>query len=83
MDAAVRFLDGVRESIEMIKERPSVGSIREFENATLTGLRASPVRGFPNHLVFYKMHGPDVILVVRILHGAMDLPEHLRAEELN
>lgn len=83
VEAAIRFLDGIRETLGAIKDRPSIGSAREFGHTTLTGLRSLPVRGFPKHLIFYKAQEPDVILVVRVLHGAMDLQEHLRAEELN
>jgi plasmid stabilization system protein ParE len=34
------------------------------------------VRGFPNHLIFYREHA-GLLEVVRIVHGARDLPRVL------
>ncbi len=36
-------------------------------------MRRCTVVGFRNHLVFYGIEG-DVVEVVRILHGARDIP---------
>jgi toxin ParE1/3/4 len=50
----------------------SFGSAR----AELEGLRVFPVKGFANYLLFYKPL-PRGIELVRVLHGARDIPSIL------
>jgi toxin ParE1/3/4 len=40
-----------------------------------------PTVGRPRHFLVWRLHGPDVIEVARVLHEAMDLPRHLGASE--
>lgn len=75
-DVARRFLRGFRAAVDHIRNNPSAGSPR-FRDATGIGdLRVWPIRGFP-YLVFYRdaEEGP---LILRILHGARDIPPTLR-----
>lgn len=39
-------------------------------------VRSWRVRGFPRHLIFYRAL-PDRVQILRVLHGARDLPRAL------
>lgn len=78
-EAAERLLDAVGDAVTLLLENPQAGSPREFRSPRAQGLRAWAPRGFPNHLIFYRVNGDD-IEVVRFLHGARDLPRHLEEE---
>lgn len=70
MPAADRLLDEIDETCGSLAQMPSAGRLREELAA---GLRCLPVG---NYVVFYR---PDDegITVIRVLHGAGDLPQLL------
>lgn len=67
-----RFSQAVEGTAAFLGEMPGAGRPWHDLPHRLQGLRSRPVRGFPNHLVFY-MPIPDGIRVIRLLHGARDL----------
>jgi toxin ParE1/3/4 len=77
LDAAVRFLLQTEATLEYLAEFPGMGGRFVSDIPELAELRVWRVKGFPNHLIFYREH-PGAIEVVRILHGAMDLEAELR-----
>ena len=52
---------------------PEVGVRRAFKNRQLEDLRMWPVPGFNNFLIFYRVT-PRSVQIVRILHGAQNIP---------
>ena len=80
LDAAMRFLDSVDESIEALCKMPQIGAPKALKNPLLTGLRFSPVQDFDNILIFYVVQ-QDTLRVVRILHGRRDLMKILEREQ--
>lgn len=72
LDAGLRFLDRAEVTFDRIGEQPSAGRIRNFRAPELSGMRSRPVQGFPNHFVFYQ-HDADRVVILRVLHGALDL----------
>jgi len=58
----------VREKCELLSEQPGVGRDR---SDVLSGLRGFPVG---NYVIFYQPVD-DGIEIVRVLHGARDIPE--------
>ena len=55
---------------------PGIGEAFLTDHPRLQGVRRFRVAGFPNHLIFYReIEGG--IEVVRVLHGARDLPRAL------
>lgn len=72
-DAARRFLGAAEAEFTKIAENPRIGRRREFRSPQLSGLRSWRITGFDNHLVFYRIH-QDHIEVLRVVHGARDLP---------
>lgn len=75
--AALRFLDNAESTIRELATHPGSGSPFPTEQPGLTGLRFRRVKGFPNHLIFYREQ-PDSIDVIRILHGARNIDAALR-----
>jgi toxin ParE1/3/4 len=74
--AAERFEVAVRRECDLPSAFPHLGRARGFRAPDLQGLRSRPLSGFRNWLVFYRVER-DAIEVVRVLHGARDLPSAL------
>jgi plasmid stabilization system protein ParE len=70
----LRFLEAAEQAFTLLAGMPGIGSPRTFNNPDLAGLRASPIRGFENYLIFYKAAEGGGVEVLRVLHGARDLP---------
>jgi toxin ParE1/3/4 len=71
--AAQRFLEKAKETIRLLASQPEMGRLMHFRNPLLAGIRMFPVKDFEKYLIFYRplRHG---IEVVRVVHGARDLP---------
>ena len=67
-DAADKVLDDIDATCQTLAKNPASGRARE---ELAPQLRSFPVE---NYLVFYRPTG-DAIVVIRVLHGARDLPE--------
>ncbi len=75
---AERYLSAVSGTLARLARHPFSGRPRMFRAAGLSGLRSVVVaRPFDTHLVFYRVEG-KTIEVVRVMHGARDLPRRLR-----
>lgn len=73
---AARFIRAVEATCEHLASSPGMGKPIEPTSLFDAALRWWPVRGFPNHLIFYReLHAG--VLLVRVLHGARDWPELL------
>jgi toxin ParE1/3/4 len=71
---AIRFIDSVESTLELLASMPDRGSPCFYSQTRLNGLRRWPVKAFERWLIFYfpSKHGIDV---ARILHGARNLDE--------
>ena len=65
--AAARWLELIDEKFRLLAQMPEMGRTR-FELAP--NLRSLPVG---NHVIFYRP-APDGIQIIRVLHGARDIP---------
>lgn len=74
--AAMRFLDAVQKSLDLIGEQPGIGSRRYAHLPMLEGLRMWAVSDFEKHLIFY-IERPNYIDVLRVLHGSREIPAAL------
>lgn len=72
LDKALRFLEGLRESFERIRQMPFIGSPRKFSATSLQNLRQWPVKGFKDFLIFYHVSDTQVE-VYRVLHARQDI----------
>lgn len=71
-DAAVRFLDAMEKAFQRIASYPSIGAARPFRLPELSEMRLWPLPDFPNHLIFYRRQGDEVV-IVRVLHASQDI----------
>ncbi len=72
--AADRVLADVDTTLQPLAELPMVGRSRE---ELAPGLRSLTVKRSGMYLIFYRPT-PDGIQVIRVTHGARDLPKELR-----
>jgi plasmid stabilization system protein ParE len=54
LDKAIGFLDGIQESLELIRQMPYIGSPRNLPAAHIRNMRQWPVKGFRDILIFYR-----------------------------
>ena len=67
---ADRYIDGMRERLELICLNPQLGRIDSNTNPAIRRCE------YASHVIFYDIL-PAHLLVVRILHGAADYLQHL------
>jgi len=73
LDVALQFLAAVERAYQRLVDHPHVGiPVKAFE-PRLPQLRFWAVPGFETFLVFY-VASPGAVEIVRVLHGARDLP---------
>jgi toxin ParE1/3/4 len=77
--AAERFLEAAEATFQQLEETPELGRLYETDNPRLAGVRVIRVRGFRNHLIFYRPCVEGVELL-HLLHGARDLPAVLETD---
>lgn len=67
------FLADLEETLKLLCDFPQMGTRRTYKNQRLKDIRMFPVRKFKKYLIFFKRTNEGVE-VVRVLHGARDLP---------
>jgi plasmid stabilization system protein ParE len=68
----------VTKTISSVLDLPEQAAKRNWSLTRLRGLRAQPVDGFPNHLIFYFYdRAASLVHVIHVLHGARNLESHL------
>ena len=73
---AIRFLNEADRTFTRLAGMPGIGSLYDPEAPGLADLRFFPVSRYRSYLVFYRPT-PDGVEIVRVLHGARNLPELL------
>ena len=68
---ARRFSASMANALRGIMSMPLAASPRHTGNPALSGLRTWPIRGFPEHRLYYVLRD-DVLIVVRMLHDKRD-----------
>jgi len=69
---AERWEKAVTSAVSRVIRNPASGAPCKFRSAELRNVKRTTIRGFPKHLLFYRIRGAEV-LVLRIVHGARDL----------
>src|SRR5438445_4710003 len=72
-ETAERFPLAMEQALHEIREQPGAGSPRSFNNPKLNGLRSWRVPGFEDIHIYYLQPQPNLIRIVRVLHGKRDL----------
>ena len=73
---AQRFFAQAEATFTRLAGMPGMGAPYEHEHPALAGVRVFPVSRFKKYLVFYRPVA-DGIEIVRVLHGARDIPDLL------
>jgi toxin ParE1/3/4 len=74
-----RFIDALETAFGAIGRQPGIGSPRWAHELGIEGLRSWRITGYPYLLVYFEP--ADAVDVVRVLHGARDLPATLVPED--
>ena len=72
-DAGADFIDKVEESCALLATQPTMGTRYRGENVAIQNVRFVPVKKFVHFLIFYRVH-EDTVEILRVIHGARDLP---------
>jgi toxin ParE1/3/4 len=73
---ALRFLDAADETMEQLAAGPVLAGLWESDDPALKDIRVWPIRGFKNHLIFYRVR-KGRLEIVRVLHAAQDIEKAL------
>jgi toxin ParE1/3/4 len=76
---ADRFYAAAEATFTRLAKSPGLGARYHPDHPALAGLRYSTVSRFKNYLVFYRPIGGG-IEILRVLHGARDVPSILAEE---
>ena len=76
LETALRFYDAAGSTFGSLAAMPGIGEPWPSVNPRLAGLRVWRIKGFENHLIFYRP-SDDGIDIVRILHATRDLDNAL------
>jgi len=76
---ARRFLVQAAATFMRLADMPGMGTRYEAENPLLAAVRFFPISRFKNYLVFY-LPTPRGVDILRVLHGARDIPRILAEE---
>jgi toxin ParE1/3/4 len=80
LDKSDEFLRAIEETYRFLAETPGAGTLRDYDNPQLAGMRMWPVPGFRKYLIFYRTVGQR-IKIIHVLHGAQDLQRIFGPEE--
>lgn len=72
VERALAFLDCARRTIEELAEYPSLGKPAGLRRKKTRDLRMRLVRKHRRYVILYRVTRNE-ILIVRVLHGAMDI----------
>jgi toxin ParE1/3/4 len=73
IETALRFYEMADETFRLLLSHPRLGKATQIQNPRLANTRMFPLRHFVEFVVFYRPLGKG-IEIVRVLHGARDLP---------
>ncbi len=76
--AAIKFIDAVEETCKILAKMPGVGSRHYADIPLVRGVRMITVNNFNNYLLFFLEYETHID-VIRLLHGARDIPEALQS----
>lgn len=74
--AAGKFLEVFEHACDTISSLPEMGSVPEalLHMPRLKSARMLPIKHFAKHLIFYRTIAEGKIEIIRVIHGARDIP---------
>lgn len=76
LPVAMRFVDNAERAFEQLRAMPRIGAILGLDELPYEDLRRWHIHGFPRLLIVYR-ETSDGVEVIRVLHGARDIPSVL------
>jgi len=77
---AARWRAAVNEAMRSLRSLPERGGLASPGSSALRDMRRLPIEGFPKHLIFYRFDSAtNTVIILRIIHGARDLPPLLES----
>ena len=76
-DVARRFQQALDNSLNKLARQADLGRPRHFQNPRLQNLRSFQLERPFNKLLIFYCASDDTLQVVRLMHGARDLPRRL------
>jgi toxin ParE1/3/4 len=80
LTVAERFLQAAEETFAALAQMPGLGSPCEFESPHLQDIRSWPVKGFANHVIYYRPIDSG-IEVFHVLRGSRDVAAIIRRDD--
>jgi toxin ParE1/3/4 len=77
IDAAVRFIDAVEETVASLAASPMLSTATHFGHPDLAGIRRRVVNAFKRYLIYRNGSATQTVELVHILPGERDVPEAL------
>ncbi|TWT80376.1 Plasmid stabilization system protein [Planctomycetes bacterium CA13] len=74
LDAALRFLDAVEATVELLSQFPEAGGAVPTSRLDADGLRAKLVNGFGNYVVLYFVTN-ETVDIARVIRGGQELDQ--------
>lgn len=72
LDRSDKFLQAVKNSYRQLADMPGIGSLWDYGQPELKGMRRWHVTGFAKYLIFYSVSESEM-KVLRVMHGARDI----------
>jgi len=74
--SAGRFLEVFEHACDIISSLPEMGSVAEtlLHVPKLKSARMFPIKHFEKYLIFYRPIAEGKIEIIRVIHGARDIP---------
>lgn len=72
VEVSNRFMQAVQTTFDDLEAMPGMGHRYESTSPKLAGILVWAIKGFPNHLIFYRSTS-DGIEIITLLHGARDI----------
>lgn len=73
LDASDRFLYSAEATFNVIAQFPAIGRLSNFSHPQLTQVRQYQIKGFTKYIIFYQIQSPEIVEILRVLHGSQDL----------
>ena len=70
---AIRFVEAFEKTLGDLSKMPEIGSMYEFSNLRLHGIRRWRINGFEKYLIFYRVEY-DAIVILRVIYGTRNIP---------
>ncbi len=77
-EVAGRYLTAFDTTVATLSLHSGLGPFGNFSDTRLAGIRSYPfIRPFDKHMIFHRTD-ETTLTIIRVMHGARDLPRRLR-----